>query len=65
MFNFAGMAGLDVLLEWLVIGFAIVVVLGFIVYILMRVLRTLDKADRYFESREKESEQPNQLQRRS
>lgn len=45
-------------LQWLITGFAIVVVLGFIAYILMRVLRTLDKADKYFESREKESGQP-------
>ena len=45
-------------LQWLIIGALVVVVLGVIVYVLLRVLRTLNKADRYFDSKEKVSGQP-------
>ena len=51
------MALTDVL-QWLVMGVAIAGVLGFIGYVLLRILRTLDKADRYFDSKNKESGQP-------
>ena len=45
-------------LQWLIIGALAVVVLGVIVYVLLRILRTLNKADRYFDSKEKVSGQP-------
>jgi len=48
-------------LQWLIIGILVLGaggVLVLIAYILFRILRTLDKADKYFDSKEKGSEQP-------
>jgi hypothetical protein len=47
-------------LQWLIIGILILVVLGLgvVVYVLFRILRTLKKADRYFDRKEKGSGQP-------
>jgi len=43
-------------LQWLVIGIFVLAVLG-IAYILFRILRILNKAERYLDSKEKGSEQ--------
>jgi uncharacterized transporter YbjL len=45
-------------LQWLIIGALVVVVLVVAVYVLRRVLGTLNKADRYFDSKEKGPEPP-------
>jgi len=45
-------------LQWVMLGALIVVLLGVIVYVLRRILGTLSKADRYFDSKEKGPEQP-------
>jgi hypothetical protein len=45
-------------LQWLITGALVVVVLGVIVCVLRRILGTLNKADRYFDSKEKGPEQP-------
>jgi len=45
-------------LQWLILGAFVVVALGVVVYILLRILRTLNKADRYFDSKAKGSGQP-------
>ena len=48
------------LLEWIIIAAVLLgLVLGGVgLYFLLRVLRTLNKADRYFDEKEKESRQP-------
>jgi hypothetical protein len=38
-------------LQWLIIGILVLMGMGVIVYILLRILRTLNKADRYFDSK--------------
>jgi uncharacterized protein HemY len=45
-------------LQWLIIGILALVVLGAVAYILLRILRTLNKADRYFDTKEKGAGQP-------
>jgi hypothetical protein len=40
-------------LQWVIIGIFVLAVLGAIAYILLRILRTLNKADRYLDSKEK------------
>jgi len=45
-------------LQWVIVGGVVVVVLGVIVYVLRRILGTLNRADRYFDSKEKGPEQP-------
>jgi len=45
-------------LQFVILGALLVVVLVVIVYVLRRVLRTLNKADRYFDSKERGPEQP-------
>jgi len=45
-------------LQWLIIGIVVLAVLGAIVYIILRILRTLNKADKYFDKKEKGSGQP-------
>jgi len=45
-------------LQWIIIGFVVLVVVGFVVYLLYRLLRLLDKADRFFDAKAKESKRP-------
>jgi len=48
-------------LQLIIIGILVIGVGGvlcLVAYFLFRILRTLDKADRYFDSKEKGSEQP-------
>ncbi|HYA56443.1 MAG TPA: hypothetical protein VED22_06555 [Nitrososphaerales archaeon] len=45
-------------LQWVILGALVMMVLGTIVYVLRRILGTLNKADRYFDSKEKVPEQP-------
>ena len=45
-------------LQWLIVSAFVVVVFGVVVYVLRRILGTLNKADKYFDSKEKGPEQP-------
>jgi len=45
-------------LQWIIIGVILIIGVGGIVYILLRILRTLNKADKYFDSEGKGSGQP-------
>ena len=40
-------------LQWLIIGIIILAVFGLIAYILYRILRTLNKADRYLDGKKR------------
>jgi hypothetical protein len=50
-------------LQWVIIGFLGLVVVGFVVYLLYRLLRVVDKADKYLDAKMKESKQSNSLAR--
>ena len=47
-------------LQWVILGAFVVVVLVVIVYVLRKILGTLSKTDKYFDSKEKGLEQPKQ-----
>ena len=51
---------LQYIVIWLFVGIAVI---GVIVYILYRILRVVGKADKYFDAKMKESKQPTNLAR--
>ena len=44
--------------QWVVIAIMVLGLVGFVLYAVYRLIRTLDKADRYFDRKERETGQP-------